>query len=253
MQSFVKPGAAALRGPARSGRIVVEQQTPALRLRGLHKQFGDTVVVDGIGLDIPPGCVFGVAGPAGAGKTTLLAMAMGLLPPDAGGVGVFGVDLWADTKRARRLIGVLPGDVSLPGQVTARDWLTATGLLRGFGADRVLARVDSALDAMALTDAEATRLGDFSAGMLRRLCLAAALLPGPKLLVADEPLAGVDPSSAATIRAAFRDFTAADGAVLLSGQEADPIAEVCDRIAVLDDGKLRAAGPRGRAAARELV
>ena len=95
-----------------------DRQAPALRLTGLHKQFGDTTAVDHLDLTVPPGSFFGLVGPNGAGKTTALSMAVGLLRPDAGSARIFGVDVWADPVAAKRLIGVLPDGLALPERLT---------------------------------------------------------------------------------------------------------------------------------------
>jgi energy-coupling factor transporter ATP-binding protein EcfA2 len=108
-------------------------QAPALRLTGLHKQFGETTAVDHLDLTVPPGSFFGLVGPNGAGKTTALSMAVGLLRPGAGSARIFGVDVWADPVAAKRLIRVLPDGMALPERPTGRELLTYLGPAAGAG------------------------------------------------------------------------------------------------------------------------
>ncbi|MBF6245359.1 MULTISPECIES: ABC transporter ATP-binding protein [Nocardia] len=215
---------------------------PALELSGLYKRFGGPWVVDGVSLAVPPGSFFGLVGPNGAGKTTTLSMAVGLLRPDAGQARIFGADVWADPVRAKTIVGVLPDGLALPERLTGRELLTYTGLLRGLPPATVAERAQELLAVLELIEAENTLVVDYSAGMRKKIGLATALLHGPKLLVLDEPFEAVDPVSASTIRTILRRFVTAGGSVVLSSHVMALVENLCDHLAVIDKGRVVAAG-----------
>ncbi|MET9486068.1 ABC transporter ATP-binding protein [Nocardia sp. NPDC006630] len=214
----------------------------ALELDGLFKAFGGPWVVEGVSLAVPPGSFFGLVGPNGAGKTTTLSMAVGLLRPDHGAARIFGTDVWADPVRAKTVVGVLPDGLALPERLTGRELLTYTGLLRGMDKTTVGERAAELLSVLELTGAENTVVVDYSAGMRKKIGLATALLHAPKLLVLDEPFEAVDPVSASTIRTILQRFVAAGGAVVLSSHVMALVENICDRVAVIDKGKVVAGG-----------
>ena len=217
-------------------------QAPALRLAGLHKQFGETTAVDHLDLAVPRGSFFGLVGPNGAGKTTALSMAVGLLRPDAGTARVLGVDVWADPVAAKRLIGVLPDGLALPERLTGRELLTYLGLLRGLDRATVATRAGELLEVLELAAAERTLVTDYSAGMRKKVTLATALLHTPRLLVLDEPFEAIDPVSAATIRAILERFVGAGGSVVISSHVMALVEQVCDHVGVIARGRLVASG-----------
>jgi ABC-2 type transport system ATP-binding protein len=217
-------------------------QTAALRLTGLHKQFGETTAVDHLNLAVPRGSFFGLVGPNGAGKTTALSMAVGLLRPDAGSARIFGVDVWADPVAAKRLIGVLPDGLALPERLTGRELLTYLGRLRGLDRATVAARTGELLEVLDLVAAERTLVTDYSAGMRKKITLATALLHTPRLLVLDEPFEAIDPVSAATIRAILQRFVDAGGSVVISSHVMTLVERLCDHVGVMAGGRLVASG-----------
>ncbi|MDG4830890.1 ABC transporter ATP-binding protein [Solwaraspora sp. WMMD1047] len=217
--------------------------TPALRIDGLRKVFGETVAADAVRLVVPRGSMFGLVGPNGAGKTTTLSMAVGLLRPDAGTAEVFGVDVWAEPARAKSLLGVLPDGVLMPERLTGRELLHYLGLLWRLDRDTVTERAQELLAVLELTDAERTLIVDYSAGMRKKIGLATALLHGPRLLVLDEPFESVDPISAATIRNILRRFVGAGGSVILSSHVMPLVESICDHVGVIAAGRVVAAGP----------
>jgi ABC-2 type transport system ATP-binding protein len=217
--------------------------TPALRLIGLCKAFGDKTAVDRLDLTVPGGSFFGLVGPNGAGKTTSLSMAVGLLRPDAGRAEIFGVDVWSDPVRAKELIGVLPDGLGMPERLTGREVLSYLGLLRGMAPEAVAERSRELLQVLELDRAERTLVGEYSTGMRKKIGLATALLHAPKLLVLDEPLEAVDPVSAATIKAILQRFVAAGGSVVFSSHVMPVVEQLCDHVAVVTGGRVVAAGP----------
>ncbi|MEV4799288.1 ABC transporter ATP-binding protein [Nonomuraea sp. NPDC049421] len=216
--------------------------TPALEISGLTKCFGDTLAVDAIDLTVPPGSFFGLVGQNGAGKTTTLSMAVGLLRPDAGGARIFGQDVWSEPERAKALVGVLPDGLAMPERLTGREVLTYLGLLRGLDKDVVAQRTGDLLDVLELDGADKTLIIEYSTGMRKKIGLATALLHAPRLLVLDEPFEAVDPVSAATIKTILRGFVAGGGSIVLSSHVMALVEQLCDRVAVIDKGRVAAAG-----------
>ncbi|MEU0484252.1 ABC transporter ATP-binding protein [Streptosporangium sp. NPDC006013] len=215
----------------------------ALRLDGLTKTFGRKLVVDHIELEVRRGSFFGLVGPNGAGKTTLLSMAVGLLRPDGGRAEIFGLDVWADAPKAKKLIGVLPDGLSMPERLTGRELLRFTGLLRGMDLKEVERRAGELLEILELDAAERTLVMEYSTGMRKKIGLATALLHAPKLLVLDEPLEAVDPVSAATIKVILQRFVRGGGSVVFSSHVMAVIEQLCDHVAVIDSGRVVASGP----------
>ena len=215
---------------------------PVLDLRGLTKRFGDTVAVDAIDLTVEAGSFFGIVGPNGAGKTTTLSMVTGLLRPDGGRVLVHGIDVWAEPERAKRAIGVLPDALRLFDRLSGAQLLHYSGVLRGLDAPTVAQRSADLVAAFGLEDATGRLVADYSAGMTKKIALAAAMIHSPRLLVLDEPFESVDPVSAANIVDILQRYVAAGGTVVLSSHGMDLIQRVCDHVAVIVGGRVLAAG-----------
>lgn len=219
-----------------------EERAPALSLRGLTKRFGTKIAVDNIDLDVPAGSFYGLVGPNGAGKTTSLSMATGLLRPDAGQVWVHGVDVWKEPLKSKRLMGLLPDGVRLFDRLSGEQLVSYAGLLRGMDKDTVASRVKDLLAALDLTKDAGTLVVDYSAGMTKKIALAAALIHAPKLLVLDEPFESVDPVSAANIRDILHDYVNSGGTVIVSSHVMDLVQRMCDHVAVIAGGHVLAAG-----------
>lgn len=214
----------------------------ALSLRGLSKAYGQTLAVDRLDLDVPRGSFFGLVGPNGAGKTTTLSMATGLLRPDAGTVHVLGHDVWSDTVRAKQLVGILPDGLRLFDRLTGLQLICYSGLLRGMDRRVVTDRAHELLDALGLAEADGVLVVDYSAGMTKKISLACALIHAPRLLVLDEPFEAVDPISAKTIRQILEGYAASGGTVILSSHVMDLVQRLCDRVAIVAAGQIRAEG-----------
>lgn len=212
-------------------------------LRGLVKQFDETLAVAGVDLDVPAGSFFGLVGPNGAGKTTTLSMATGLLRPDFGTAIVLGHDVWRDPVTAKRLLGVLPEDLQLFDRLTGSQLIEYVGRLHGLDADLARRRGAELLDVLGLTDAARKLVVDYSAGMTKKVGLACAMVHAPRILVLDEPFEAVDPVSAATIRDILRSFAAGGGTVVLSSHVMALVEQLCDRLAVIAEGRVLAHGP----------
>ncbi|WP_461167519.1 ABC transporter ATP-binding protein [Tsukamurella serpentis] len=215
---------------------------PALLLEDLHLSFNGKPAVAGVSLRVPQASMFGLVGPNGAGKTTSLSMAVGLLRPGHGRSLVFGVDVWGDPITAKQLIGVLPDGLALPDQFTGPELLTYLGRLRAMDEATIAARRDELLGVLGLADAGATVIADYSAGMTKKIGLAAALLHSPRLLVLDEPFESVDPVSSATIRSILIEYVRGGGTVILSSHVMATVGELCTHVAVINAGRVAAAG-----------
>ncbi|MGN7800745.1 ABC transporter ATP-binding protein [Leifsonia sp. 22587] len=220
----------------------VDTRPTVLSLGGLHKRYGDTVAVDGVSLEIKEGSFYGIVGPNGAGKTTTLSIVTGLLRPDAGRVIVHGVDVWAEPVRAKHIIGVLPDKLRLFDRLTGAQFLRYAGTLRGLSAKTVRARTADLAAAFGIEDALDRLVADYSAGMTKKIALAAAMIHSPRLLVLDEPFESVDPVSAANIIDILQRYTAAGGTVVVSSHGMDMIQRVCDSVAIIVRGQVLASG-----------
>lgn len=215
---------------------------PALALRHLVKVFGNLIAVADLCLDIPTGSFYGIVGPNGAGKTTMLTMATGLLRPDRGGVWVHGTDVWGDPTRAKAQLGVMPDGMRLLDKLSGADFLTNVAMLRGLDRDTARARTAELLEALDLIDAARTLIADYSAGMTKKISLAAALIHSPRVVVLDEPFESVDPVSSANIRRILTEFVGRGGTVVLSSHVMATVQKLCTHVAVIDHGRVLVAG-----------
>lgn len=224
---------------ARKSRAKVET---ILTVSGLTKRFDDNVAVDSIDLTVNAGAFYGIVGPNGAGKTTTLSMITGLLRPDAGTVTVHGADVWSDPVVAKRTMGVLPDRLRLFDRLTGAQLLYYAGILRGMDAMTVKSRTADLARAFGLEDALGRLVSDYSAGMTKKVALAAAMIHSPRLLVLDEPFESVDPVSASTVTDILKKYVSAGGTVLLSSHSMDLVQRICDHVAVVVDGRILADG-----------
>jgi ABC-2 type transport system ATP-binding protein len=217
--------------------VATDERSPVvLQIEGLVKRFGSTTAVAGIDLSVYAGTIFGIVGPNGAGKTTTLSMVTGLLKPDDGRVIVHGADVWSSPAAAKRNMGVLPDRLRLFDRLTGAQLLYYSGTLRGLSRDAVVSRTADLATAFALDDALDRLVRDYSAGMTKKIALAAAMIHSPRLLVLDEPFESVDPVSAANVIEILRRYVGAGGTVVLSSHSMDLIERICDDVAVVVNG-----------------
>jgi ABC-2 type transport system ATP-binding protein len=215
----------------------------ALSVRNLTKRFGDVTAVDSVDLEIPAGTFYGFVGPNGAGKTTTLAMITGLLRPDAGIVRIHGADVWRNPAVAKRSLGLLPDQLRLFDRLTGAEFLHHAGALRGLDKETISRRIDDLVAGFGLRASLDRFISDYSAGMVKKIAVAAAMIHSPRLLVLDEPFESVDPVSAAAVIAILKNYAAAGGTVLLSSHSMTLIERTCDAVAIIADGRMLAAGP----------
>lgn len=225
-------------GPAESTSAAVA----ALEMRGLVKDFAVGLrgvrlrAVDHLTLRIDSGQVYGLIGPNGSGKSTTIKILLGLLQPSAGTCSVFGIS--SDRVEARRDVGYLPESPYFYRHLTGRELVRFFAQMCGLAGPGLPARVGEVLEVVGMTEAADRRVGTYSKGMLQRIGLAQALVHDPRLLILDEPTAGVDPVGSAAIAELILRLKAQGKTVLITSHLLGQIEDICDRVAILDRGRL---------------
>jgi ABC transporter DrrB family efflux protein len=215
---------------------------PAVRVEGVVKRFGATVALDGAGLEVPAGMVFGLLGPNGAGKTTLVRILATLLAPDAGQAEVFGRDVVREPAAVRELIGLTGQFAAVDELLTGRENLEMFGRLFKLPGEQARRRAGELLERFDLAPAADRPARTYSGGMRRRLDIASSLLTRPQVLFLDEPTTGLDPRSRNEIWAVVRELRREGTTLLLTTQYLEEADQLADRIAVIDRGKVIAEG-----------
>ncbi len=210
--------------------------TPALEIKDLRKSFGSLVAVDEVSFRLERGQLVGLLGPNGAGKTTTVSMIAGLLTPDRGRVLVNGQALAGDTDPAKRRIGLVPQDLALYDELSARANLRFFGALYSLTGRALEQAIGSVLDLVGLADRARDLVRTFSGGMKRRLNLAAGLLHDPDILLLDEPTVGVDPQSRNAIFENLELLKSRGKALLYTTHYMEEVERLADRIVVMDHG-----------------
>jgi ABC-2 type transport system ATP-binding protein len=215
---------------------------------GLRRTFGDRTAVDDVSFSIAAGETYGLLGPNGAGKTTTISMLCGVLEADAGTVEVGGRPVSPRHPEGRGAIGYVPQDIALYPDLTARENLRFFGRLQGLSGRRLDQRIAASLDVVGLADRADDRTETYSGGMKRRANIAVGLLHEPQLLVLDEPTVGVDPQSRTAILDAVDTLGGEGLAVLYTTHYMEEAERLCNRVGIIDEGRLVAEGTR-----RELI
>ena len=219
-----------------------------LEARRLEKSFGDLKAVDGASFHIAPGETYGLLGPNGAGKTTAISMIAGLLELDGGEVEINGEAMSPRAISPKAHIGLVPQDLAIYPDLTAAENLAFFGRLYGMPRDTLKSRVARVLEVVGLSDRATDVTKEFSGGMKRRLNIGIGLLHSPQLLILDEPTVGVDPQSRNAILEAVEQLSSEGMAVLYTTHYMEEAERLCDRVGIIDQGKIMAEGTR-----RELV
>ncbi|MDQ3488319.1 MAG: ABC transporter ATP-binding protein [Acidobacteriota bacterium] len=217
----------------------------AVETRGLARSFGSFRAVDGIDLAVPAGSFYGFLGPNGAGKSTTIKCLTGLLRPDVGTMRILGIDPVADPVAVKKRIGVVPEDLALFDRLTGEETLLFVGQIHGLDVSTARARSRDLLTLMDLTTAGTTLVTDYSHGMRKKLSLAAALLPAPKLLFLDEPFEGIDAVASRQIKDLMQSFVSRGGTIFLTSHILEIVERLSTHIGVIARGKLVAQGPIG--------
>ena len=209
-----------------------------LEVANLSKSFGDLQAVDDVSFHVDAGEVFGLLGPNGAGKSTTMMMICGLLTADAGSVHIDGQTLTANSFDLRAVLGVVPQDLSIYPELTARENLDFFGRLYGLKGRPLKERIDDALERTGLTARAGDLAGNYSGGMKRRLNFGVALLHSPRLLILDEPTVGVDPQSRSHLLDCIRQLNSEGVAVIYASHYMEEVQTICHRVAIIDHGKM---------------
>ena len=211
-------------------------------LQGLTKRYGDFTAVGGIDLEIDEAQIYGLLGPNGAGKTTTLRMIAGILKPDSGRVLVLGHDNVADPMAARQVLGFVPDRPFVYDKLTGGELLRFSAGLHGLRGPEVERRIDELLQLWDLAPWKDQLVESYSHGMRQKLIISAALIHRPRVLVVDEPMVGLDPRSAWLLKDVLRKFADGGGTALVSTHTLELAESLCDRLAVIDRGRVVASG-----------
>ncbi len=213
-----------------------------IQLENLTKQYGDFTALKSLNLTVPRGVLFGLLGPNGAGKTTALRIIAGILQPTSGSVMVGGHDVQRDPERAKSRLGFIPDRPFIYEKLTGGEFLRFVAGLYGQNGADVERRVDELLSVWELTAWRDELLESYSHGMKQKLIISSALIHRPEVIVVDEPLVGLDPKAARLLKDIFRGFVERGGTVLMSTHTLEVAEALCDRIAIIQGGEIRAQG-----------
>jgi ABC-2 type transport system ATP-binding protein len=229
----------------------------AIETHGLRRVFGDLVAVDGIDLAVERGSFYGFLGPNGAGKSTTIKVLTGLLRPSGGSFRILDIDPVANPVAVKQKIGVVPEDLALFDRLTGAEHLAFVGQVHGLDRASVKARSAELLELMDLKAAAGDLVTDYSHGMRKKIALATALLPAPRLLFLDEPFEGIDAVASRQIKDLLAAFVHNGGTVFLTSHILEIVERLCDHVGIIQRGRLVAQGSldelrAGAAAGRTL-
>lgn len=216
----------------------MEDATPAIRVVGLRKVYGERPAVDGLTLEVPRGCFFGFLGPNGAGKTTTIRMLTGLTPPSSGSMELLGLPMPEEALTIKSRIGLLPDESLLFDRLTGAEFLEFVGRMYRLG--RSVSR-ERARELLALFELDGTRgklISEYSKGMRKRISMAAALIHRPSLFLMDEPFEGVDAVGARMMKDLLIDQVRRGATVFLTSHVLEVVERLCDRVAIIYEGRL---------------
>jgi lipooligosaccharide transport system ATP-binding protein len=215
----------------------------AVTARGLEKSYGGRVAVAGIDFEVSPGICFGFLGPNGAGKTTTMKMIYGLAAVEKGELRVLGLDARRQRRAIKSKLGVVPQETNLDGDLTIRENLIFQGHYFGIDTRRARERADELLKFATLEDRADERIQTLSGGMKRRLLVARALVNDPELIVLDEPTTGLDPQARLAVWRTLEGLRRQGVTLLLTTHYMEEAARLCDRLLIMDEGRIVAQGP----------
>ena len=216
--------------------------SPAIEVQDLRKVYGNQAAVDGLSLTVPRGCFFGFLGPNGAGKTTTIKMLMGLAPPTSGSIRLLGLPMPEQALVIKQSIGLVPDESLLFDHLTGGEFIEFVG--RIYGLDRGIARerAKELLELFELDGSTKKLISEYSKGMRKRAAMAAALIHRPQLFLMDEPFEGVDAVGARLMKEILLDQVRNGATVFLTSHVLEVVERLCDRVAILQHGKLVLAG-----------
>ena len=227
------------------------------QVQGLVKSYGALRAVDRVSFMVAKGELYGLLGPNGAGKTTIMSMLSGLLAPDEGRILFDSIDLAAEPLKVKAQLGVVPQEPALYENLSARENLFFWGGLYGLSGARLTQAVDRVLDLVGLKDRAKDPVKQYSGGMKRRINLALGLVHGPRAVLMDEPTVGIDPQARLNILEAVKAVAASGTTVIYTTHYLEEAEQLCDRIAIMDHGKILAEGTldelKSRVGGRDIV
>lgn len=227
--------------------------SPAIEVTDLRKVYGDKAAVDGLTLRVERGCFFGFLGPNGAGKTTTIRMLMGLAPPTSGSIQILGHDMPGDAVAIKSKIGLVPDDTLLFDHLTGGEFIEFVGRMYGLGRDLAHQRTVELLDLFELQGAGRKLIGEYSKGMKKRVAMAAALIHRPQLYLLDEPFEGVDAVGARLMKDILLDQVRHGATIFLTSHVLEVVERLCDRVAIINQGRIAVDGPLADLRARPAV
>jgi ABC-2 type transport system ATP-binding protein len=213
-----------------------------IELANLTKRYGRFTAVDGINLTIPKGELYGLLGPNGAGKTTTMRMIAGILQPSSGTVKIAGIDIQQDPLVAKNRLGFIPDRPFVYDKLTGAEFLRFVAGLYGQGGAEIESRMDELLELFELAPWKDELTESYSHGMRQKLIISSALVHRPEVIVVDEPMVGLDPKSARLLKDLLREFVTRGGTVLMSTHTLEIAEAMCDRIAIVQGGRVVASG-----------
>jgi len=215
----------------------------AIETRGLRREFGDVVAVEGLDLTVETGTFFGFLGPNGAGKSTTIKMLTGLLGPSSGSGRILGHDVVADSVAAKKVMGVVPEESALFERLTGPEYLRFVGRMYGMARAMIDARSTELLELMGLQDDTRKLIVDYSHGMRKKLSISAAVIHEPRVLFLDEPFEGIDAVSSQLVRSVLNQLVTTGVTIFLTSHILEIVEKLCSHVAIIHRGQLVADGP----------
>jgi ABC-2 type transport system ATP-binding protein len=228
-----------------SGKMAMKDSSTnvtALSLKGVSMKYGDFTALSGVSLEISSGEIFGFLGPNGAGKTTTIKLLAGLMEPSEGTIEVYGIPMAIEPSRAKELIGYIPDRPFLYDKLTADEYVAFVAGLWGMDKATACSKVTSYFEKFRIDTVRTKLIEGYSHGMKQKLVMSAALVHDPQLLIVDEPTVGLDPASVLVMKDLYRSMAERGTAIFLSTHSLAVAENVCDRIAILNKGKMIALG-----------
>ena len=224
------------------GFYLAANYSSAVSLNGVIKRFETIIAVDNVNLTVKPAEIFGLLGPNGSGKSTTLKMLLGLVQPDIGSVEVLGVDVQKNPVDVKRQVGYVPESPRLYEFLTGLEYLDFVADVYGMTAEEKKQRINEYLKALELEGREGDMISGYSQGMKQKVALISAFVHKPKLLILDEPLNGLDPKSARIVKDLLHELKSLGVTILMSTHVLEIAEAICDRIAIMYQGRVLALG-----------
>ncbi|NKE06480.1 MULTISPECIES: ATP-binding cassette domain-containing protein [Mesobacillus] len=213
-----------------------------LKVKQLTKRFKEFEAVKNVSFSLQKGESYGLLGPNGAGKTTTIQMISGLFPPSSGYIQIAGIDMVRQPKQGQGLLGIVPQEIALYQQMSARENLSFWGRMYGLSGSHLQERIKEVLDIIGLTDRATEKVETFSGGMKRRVNIGAAILHNPELLIMDEPTVGIDPQSRSHILETVKRLNAEGMTVIYTSHYMEEVEYLCEKIGIMDQGEFITSG-----------